>query len=282
MPETLYLLETRAQRDYPCQACGRVVRKGTAHFRHDPFPAARLHRGLRVTHWCVDCIAQSAPGPKEMVTRRIRVPITRVHPSAPRPEPETQLELWQPIQTALVEISRVLIPRLVGDPSLLHTLTPDQFEEFVCDRLFAMGMEPKRVRHLTGKDGGVDIVFWPRARPSFPFLGAAQVKHHGHPSRREGPGSVRDFAGAIAGHPFNAGLLVTNTSFTPDAQWFARERAKLVRLREFTDLKRWLVSSFGDDAEWREIPPRIELCPGVFVDLGRGDRVRRSLRSSRE
>jgi hypothetical protein len=69
----------------------------------------------------------------------------------------------------------------------------------------------------------------------------------------------------VAGHSLAAGLLVTNTSFSPDAEWYAREHAKLIRLRDFNDIKRWLFNNFTDDAEWREIPSSIEVCPGVIV-----------------
>lgn len=269
MPESLYLLETRAARDCLCEACRKIVPKGTRHFRHDPFPAARLHRGLKVTHWCYNCIISSDPGPKEMVTQRIRIPITRVRPAAGSTELDlSDLPLWQPLLSSWVGIGSVLAAQLASNPDRLHELTPAQFEEFVCDRLYAMGLEPKQVGATNRKDGGVDVLFWPRRSCAFPFLGAAQIKHHRNPARKEGPGSVRDFAGVVAGHAFNAGLLVTNTSFTADARWFAQEKARLLRLRDFADLKRWLVSNFTDDAEWREIPRSIELCPGVVVKLG--------------
>jgi hypothetical protein len=68
-------------------------------------------------------------------------------------------------------------------------------------------------------------------------------------------------------HGFNAGLLVTNTAFTPDAEWFAREHARLLRLRGFSDIGRWLELDFSDDAEWREIPREIEVCPGVVIPI---------------
>jgi hypothetical protein len=268
MPESLYLLETRAARDCTCEGCKRLVQKGEMHFRHDPFPPARIHRGLKVTHWCSECIAQANPGPKEMVTRRIRIPITHVRSANGAGDSDTDQSPWQPLQIALVGIGPVLMQELAANPALLYQLSPSQFEELICDRLFAMGMEPRPVGKTNQRDGGVDIVFWPRKRHGFPFLGAAQIKHHRDPKKKEGPARVRDFAGVVAGHSFNAGLVVTNTSFTPDALWFAREHARLLKLRDFSDLSRWLVSNFNDDLEWREMPKTIELCPGVVVKIG--------------
>ncbi len=116
-------------------------------------------------------------------------------------------------------------------------------------------------------EGGIDVLFWPRQKGAFPFLGAAQIKHHRNPKRKEGSSTIRDFYGAISAHPINAGLIVTNTTFSPDAEWFTREHAKLVRLRDFSDIRRWILNNFVDEAEWRELPRSIELCPGVIVNI---------------
>src|ERR1039458_4596200 len=68
---------------------------------------------------------------------------------------------------------------------------------------------------------------------------------------------------------FGVGLLVTNTSFTRDAVWTAQQErnAHFLRLREFADLKRWLEGRFGEEKDWREIPDRIELAPGVVIEI---------------
>jgi len=154
------------------------------------------------------------------------------------PAEQWDLPLFNPLRIELVGIGRILSERLQSDPSLIHQLSPEELEILICDRLAAMGFEPKRVGAMNRKDGGVDILFWPRLKSAFPFLGAAQVKHHRDPKDKVGSPTVREFAGTIAGQPINAGLLVTNTSFSPDAEWFAREHAKLVRLRGLTDIRR--------------------------------------------
>ncbi|HEY0735703.1 MAG TPA: restriction endonuclease [Herpetosiphonaceae bacterium] len=180
---------------------------------------------------------------------------------------QAQHPLFAPVKVELVGISSVLLEQIIREPALLHQISPAEFEEFVCDRLFAMGFEPRRVGATNRKDGGVDVLFWPRQSGAFPFLGAAQVKHHRNPNAKEKPATVREFAGTMAGHPFNAGVLITNTSFSPDAEWYAREHAKLIRLRSFTDIRRWLLNNFSDEAEWREIPSTIELCPGITIKI---------------
>ncbi len=184
--------------------------------------------------------------------------------NGPFPEPGTRAH---PLHVEIIGIGKSLSEHLVQDPSLIHRITPEQFEEFICERLFAMGLEPRQVGATRRKDGGVDVVFWPRSKGAFPFLGAAQIKHHRDPTVKEGPATVREFAGVIAGNPFHAGLVVTNTSFSPDAQWFAREHAHLLKLRGLSDIRRWLLNNFHDEAEWREVPSSIELCPGVIVRI---------------
>lgn len=180
---------------------------------------------------------------------------------------DRQLSFFAPVKIECVGIASSLSALLSSQPDLVHKLTPVEFEEFVCERLFAMGMEPKLVSNTYRPDGGIDVVFWPRSRGAFPFLGAAQIKHHREQSIVEGPSTVRDFVGSLAGKPFAAGLIVTNTSFSPSAEWFARGQAGLVRLRNFKDICRWLADDFGDDEEWRELPSSIEVAPKVIVRI---------------
>jgi hypothetical protein len=83
------------------------------------------------------------------------------------------------------------------------------------------------------------------------------------------PEVVRGLSGVLQDPWFQIGMVVTNTSFTPDAEWFARQQRPLIKLCGMQDLKRWIASEFTDEAEWREMPRKIELCPGVTVDLPR-------------
>jgi len=118
------------------------------------------------------------------------------------------------------------------------------------------------------RDGGIDIIFTPRKSFPFPFVGAVQVKHRRDPHSKLGPETLRELMGVMATHRlFAAGMVVTNTTFTPDAKDFASRSQSMLRLRDFHDLMRWVADNFTDDAEWREMPKRIELCEGIIVDL---------------
>lgn len=175
----------------------------------------------------------------------------------------------------VTNIGPALRAALARDPSASYQLTAAEFELFVCERLDTMGFESRQIQPHR-EEPGIDVVFWPKERAAFPFLGAVQIRHHRDPRASEGVQTVREFLAAMSGHPFGAGLLVTNSTFTPNAQWFAREHAKLVKLRDILDIRRWLQNNFSDPAEWREIPELIELCPGVAVDLRRLNMVQSS------
>ncbi len=101
-----------------------------------------------------------------------------------------------------------------------------------------------------------------------PFLLAVQVKHH-RTERKAAVKEVREFHGVVtsSNSVFNIGVLVTNTSFTADAKWFAEQNKLLMRLHDLTDLCRWMQDDFLHRDEWREIPTEIELAPGVSIKI---------------
>jgi hypothetical protein len=162
----------------------------------------------------------------------------------------------------VVDFSAHLLDQLKRKPDDIYILSPDEFERLICDRLQAMGMWVRRVGTINEGDGGIDILAGPERDATFPYLVAVQAKHHRSPKRKSGPSSVRELQAVIQKHPLNAGLLVTNTSFTPSAQWEASHRSHLARLRDVQDLKRWIQGNFLHEAEWREIPDFIEYAPG--------------------
>jgi restriction endonuclease Mrr len=168
-------------------------------------------------------------------------------------------------QVEVIEFSRELLLQLQTRPDDIFKLDADQFELLLCDRLQAMGMWVRRNGSVYEGDGGIDIVAGPQRYPIFPFLLAIQAKHHKNRLRKTGPSSVREFQSVVQNHPFQAGMLITNTSFTASAQWEAENRRHLVRLRDFEDLKRWIQGSFLHEAEWREIPESIEYAPGKRI-----------------
>jgi hypothetical protein len=83
---------------------------------------------------------------------------------------------------------------------------------------------------------------------------------------------VRDLAGVLSRSGLNAGIIVTNTRFTPDARWFAQQMGSLIRLRDLDDLRRWLQNEFGGDDVYDELPRSIQLGPGLEFPVPRPTR----------
>jgi hypothetical protein len=216
-----------------------MIEQGDPYVRLEPFGPTR-QGGAEVLHFCRSC---------SVLARWIQ-PVEPNHGQLVIPFAQHV----KPTRVQLVDISKILSARVLANPNELLQLTAAQFEEFVLERLCAMGLNARLVGGGTfRKDGGIDIVFTPPKTFPFPFLGAVQVKHHREPNRKVGPQPLRELLGVIAANRFlAAGMIVTNTTFTPDAKDFATRSQSILRLRDFQDLMRWVDDNFTDDAEWRK------------------------------
>jgi len=147
------------------------------------------------------------------------------------------------VRADALDVTQDIIPRLLRDWDTNYRLTPEEFEELVFDRLLAMGLQAFRMGPANRRDGGIDAVFWTRGL--FPMLGAVQIKHHRSPHAKVGPADVRELAGAMEGHHFNVGLIITNTSFTEDAKYQADTCTTTIQLRDGEVLRRWIAGDFA-------------------------------------
>lgn len=254
---TSYLRVSRAARAYNCSYCGSEIRRNDEYVRLEPMGLNR--EAGPAQHFCRSCSVlarwlQQLPASTTTENRQLLLPFA---------------QHVKPTSVQLVDITGTLSAKILANPAELFELTPPQFEEFVLDRLSAMGLHARPVGGGTyRRDGGIDIIFTPPRTFTFPFIGAVQVKHRRDPSNKVGPEPLRELMGVMATHRFfSAGMIVTNTSFTPDAKDFASRSQSLLRLRDFHDLMRWVADNFLDDAEWRELPTRVQLCEGIWVDL---------------
>lgn len=269
----LYLRESKARRNYRCAICSSLIAPGNTYYRDEPFPMARLRGEAGIRKLCFSCVTKISFVGQAVTTYRThtkshtQIVVSPITDGNQLILPFSEEVVIHQTHVRLINVTELLIERILNDYSEIYRIGSENFEYLVQDRLCAMGMETERIGHTFGKDGGVDIVFWPRPPFPMPFLGAVQLKHHRSPNIKTGPAAIREIAGVLHTQPFNFGIVVTNTSFTPDAKWFAEQERALIRLRDMNHLKRWIASNFTDDAEWREIPTVLELCPGVTVDL---------------
>lgn len=263
-----------------CVECGRITRR--THGILDIYLCADCRRGHPDKYGCVT----KTRAMREYRLRETdleRLPLLEL----PNPYHKTKKSMYLYLHRQIRDLARIkygasepytvqFIPFsesqllwLRDDPSRLNGMSPRAFQRFVADRVDAMGLDVQIVGDVYRKDGGIDIVAYPKSQ-AFPFLIGIQVKHHST-NANTGPSDVREFESVISapGFRFNAGMLVTNTAFTPDAKWYAENHAAMLRLRDMNDLQRWLIEDFQNDAEWREIPQSIVLAPGVEIFIPR-------------
>lgn len=168
------------------------------------------------------------------------------------------------VRADALDVRRDIIPRLMRDSDAIFRLTPEEFEELVFDRLVAMDLQAFRMGPANRKDGGIDVVFWTRGL--FPMLGAVQIKHHRSPQAKVGPAEVRELAGAMGGHRFNVGLIITNTTFTEDAKHLAVTGSAPIQLRDGEVLRSWIADDFAIE-KLEFVSRNAEFCRGIEIRI---------------
>lgn len=167
--------------------------------------------------------------------------------------------------TRVVSASVPLFRLLKRDIDAIYRMDSPAFEDFVGERLDKMGMNVRRTGNTYTPDGGVDLIASPRGS-SFPFLLAVQVKHHRSPRIKTGPGPIKDMQAVLGSLPFHAGMIVTNTSFTPDAKWWASQSPGKLQLHDINSIRNWIAGRYEID-RFKDIPSVIELTPQFQVEI---------------
>lgn len=138
---------------------------------------------------------------------------------SPRPaeaQPVKPVVDFDMVDKRFVDQSDVLTD-LESRPNLMD-LNPFEFEHLVANLFGQMGLESKLTR--SSKDGGVDCVaFDPR-----PILGGKVVIQAKRYSNTVGVSAVRDLYGTMMNEGANKGILVSTSSYGPDAYEFCKDK----------------------------------------------------------
>lgn len=102
-------------------------------------------------------------------------------------------------------------------PNLMD-LSPQDFENLVCNLFAKMGLESKLTR--ASRDGGVDVIAFD-SRPIFGGKVVIQAKRY---KNTVGVSAVRDLYGTLMNEGANKGILVTTSGFGSDAFTFAKDK----------------------------------------------------------
>ena len=120
-------------------------------------------------------------------------------PNLPAPQTHRAETSWSPAVFAAIEWRRF---------------------EAVCEKLFAQaGFETKSQSH--GADGGVDI--WLHSRNAEGPVSIVQCKHW--QGKAIGVKELREFFGVMASHKLTHGTYATTSTYTADAQQFAKNNS---------------------------------------------------------
>lgn len=126
---------------------------------------------------------------------------------------------WQEVEERHrdIEEEKDVLSQLDSRPNLMD-MTPAEFEALVANLFSKMGLGTKLTR--TNRDGGVDAV----AFDTRPILGGKVVIQAKRYSHTVGVSAVRDLYGTMMNEGANKGILVTTSSYGPDAYDFCKDK----------------------------------------------------------
>jgi restriction system protein len=111
------------------------------------------------------------------------------------------------------------LPATAWSPAVFAAIEWRRFEA-VCEALFAQaGFSTRSQSH--GADGGVDI--WLHSAHAQGPVGVVQCKHW--QGKRVGVKEMREFFGVMASHQLKRGSYATTSTYTADAQQFAKDNS---------------------------------------------------------
>jgi hypothetical protein len=139
------------------------------------------------------------------------------------------------IQIDLNEINAELIAYLAKHPEYLRQLHHRKFEELIAEIIRSKGFEVT----LTPKtrDGGKDII----ALYKSPFghqMFIVECKRYKE-DNKVGVELVRGLYGVKAAERYNQAILITTSTFTPDAKEFVKPLRFELQLKDYNDVTQW-------------------------------------------
>gem|GEM_PF-5126415 len=171
-----------------------------------------------------------------------------------------------------IDSSQIILDALKRDFGLAQQITDEEFELAICALFENHGYTSIRPEGGSRrKDGGIDIYAFPKHH-LFPFFIGVQVKQK-QKTNKVSSQEIDCFHGAIHRNRLvNAGIFVTNTSYTRDAQTVAQQICNqngslYMRLRGNKDLWRWLHTNDAKKQDHREMPRYVEVAHGVKLAI---------------
>lgn len=131
-----------------------------------------------------------------------------------------------------------IIQTLASRPQLMHALSPSDFEELVAELLTRQGCRISLTPRT--RDGGRDVLAF-LDTPVGQHLYLVECKRFA-PTRPVGVQLVRQLYGVVEQERATAGLLVTTSRFTKEAERFSSGITHRLGLKDYQALVKWLTA----------------------------------------
>lgn len=186
-------------------------------FFKSSFALAAIATGLRIPGWIAVGVGLVFIG--LYFALKAKVASTEQPQPLAQPVAQPRAPTASPKPTLVPNVAAVARPAPLAawSPAVFAAIEWRRFEA-VCEALFAQaGFSTRAQSH--GADGGVDI--WLHSAHAQGPVGVVQCKHwQGKPV---GVREVREFFGVMASHQLKRGTYATTSTYTPDAQQFAKD-----------------------------------------------------------
>lgn len=133
--------------------------------------------------------------------------------------------------------AKIFLTDFRNDPTLIHSLSPDEFEDFVALVLINKGYDVELTPK--SKDGGKDIIAKFEMPTGNTIVSYVECKKY-KVDKKVGVQYVRALYGTINTDRINAGIFVTTSSFTKGARDFQAANGHFLYLADINDLTNWL------------------------------------------
>jgi restriction system protein len=162
----------------------------------------------------------------------------------PSPDEAAQ-DLYSPSTLQLVDVSaflftgveREVLQYFARHPELLFSLRPRKFEEVIAAIFRNHGYDVELTPE--SRDGGVDILAVRKSDLTGRSLNLIECKRY-EPSNKVGIGIVQRMLGVVDHHRATKGIIVTTSTFSRDAEEFAKNSRYRLELSDYAALSTWL------------------------------------------
>jgi hypothetical protein len=136
----------------------------------------------------------------------------------------------------IVSATEAIVEELKKRPESVHDLSPRKFEELLAELLTNMGWRVELTPAT--RDGGKDLLAYLDTDVG-EILCLVEAKKHRR-DRKVGVDLVRSLYGTLCDYEANSAMLVTTSSFSPDAHEFQKKHRYQLSLRDYGNIVDWI------------------------------------------